>query len=93
MRVLSVLSVAAIAAFVSTPGPARAEIVYPYCAYSSGGWGDNFDNCGFVSMEQCYQTVRGAGGWCQVNPRWVGPQTPNVVTGKAGRASPLRQGS
>lgn len=52
---------------------ARAEVNYPYCAMTSGGYGGASDTCGFVTLEQCRQTISGGGGWCQVNPRYSGP--------------------
>jgi Protein of unknown function (DUF3551) len=45
--------------------PARAAIEYPWCAQYGGEGGDL--NCGFVSREQCMETVRGAGGFCGPN--------------------------
>ncbi len=43
----------------------RAEAQnYPWCAqYRDGG----ATNCGFVSFEQCMDTIRGAGGFCMQN--------------------------
>ncbi len=42
---------------------------YPWCAqYSKGGDGQN---CGFVSFEQCMETVRGIGGFCIQNNTYV----------------------
>jgi hypothetical protein len=40
-------------------------------AHADGPWCAFYDastyNCGFYSFEQCYETVRGAGGWCRPN--------------------------
>jgi hypothetical protein len=44
-----------------------AAIEYPWCAQYSGEDGDGGRNCGFVSYEQCMQTVRGMGGFCAAN--------------------------
>jgi hypothetical protein len=43
--------------------PARSAIEYPWCAQYGGEGADL--NCGFVSREQCMETVRGAGGSCE----------------------------
>jgi Protein of unknown function (DUF3551) len=45
---------------------------YPWCAYYSGDM-DGTTNCGFVSFEQCMNTVRGVGGFCQQNNTYVPP--------------------
>ena len=38
----------------------------PWCAqYSMQG---GATNCGFYSFQQCQQTVRGIGGFCNLNP-------------------------
>jgi hypothetical protein len=40
-------------------------------AHADGPWCAFYDastyNCGFYSFEQCYENVRGAGGWCRPN--------------------------
>jgi len=40
---------------------------YPWC---SVGTGDHHRHCGYTSLEQCLQTVRGAGGLCNKNPAY-----------------------
>ena len=45
---------------------------YPWCAQYSGTMGGAM-NCGFVSFSQCMDTVRGMGGFCMVNNRYVPP--------------------
>jgi hypothetical protein len=47
--------------------PARAAIEYPWCAQYGGGKGGGGRNCGFVSYEQCMETSRGMGGFCEPN--------------------------
>ena len=53
-------------------------------AHADGPWCAFYDastyNCGFYSFEQCYETVRGAGGSCRPN-FFKG----NIVTQPAGR--------
>ena len=45
---------------------------YPWCAYYDGGT-DGGTNCGFVSFDQCMATVRGIGGFCNVNTQYQPP--------------------
>jgi Protein of unknown function (DUF3551) len=45
--------------------PAAAQTNYPWCANFADGFGGT--NCGFVSYEQCMETVRGSGGFCDEN--------------------------
>ena len=56
-------AIAGQAAFTSPAAAAE----YPWCAQYSGQDGDGGKNCGFVSWEQCMQTVRGIGGDCVRN--------------------------
>lgn len=55
-------------ALLSSVDWAQAEVTYPYCAMRGGRGG--YENCGFTSFAQCRETVRGAGGWCQINPQY-----------------------
>ena len=43
-----------------------AAIEYPWCAQYGGEDGGG-RNCGFVSREQCMDTIRGMGGFCEPN--------------------------
>ncbi|HEX4410520.1 MAG TPA: DUF3551 domain-containing protein [Xanthobacteraceae bacterium] len=63
---LSALVVAVLAAV-----PARAQN-YPWCAQYSGRMGGAM-NCGFVSFDQCMNTVRGMGGFCIENNTYHPP--------------------
>jgi hypothetical protein len=45
-----------------------AAIEYPWCGEDGGG-----RNCGFVSREQCMETIRGMGGFCEQNLFYPGP--------------------
>ena len=38
----------------------------PWCAYMGGGYG--FD-CSYFTFQQCMDTARGLGNYCQPNPR------------------------
>jgi hypothetical protein len=62
------IAIAALAVFAR---PAAA-IEYPWCAQYGNG-GDGGRNCGFVSYEQCMETVRGIGGFCERNLFYTGP--------------------
>jgi Protein of unknown function (DUF3551) len=39
-----------------------------YCAYSGGGRGGSYENCGYYTWEQCRAAVSGVGGFCMRNP-------------------------
>ena len=61
------IALAALAAFamLALASPATA-IEYPWCAQYNGEDGGG-RNCGFVSLAQCMDTVRGMGGFCEPN--------------------------
>lgn len=64
-------ALAALAAFV--PSPSHAD-QYRWCAQYSGMDGDGGRNCGFVTFEQCMETIRGMGGYCEPNQFYTGPE-------------------
>jgi Protein of unknown function (DUF3551) len=68
----ALLAIVAIAAMAALARPAAA-IEYPWCAQYGGTDGDGGRNCGFVSYEQCMETVRGMGGFCERNLFSTGP--------------------
>ena len=48
--------------------PAAAEIHRPWCAqYFGNGW----TTCAFDSYEQCMETARGNGAYCERNPWYL----------------------
>jgi hypothetical protein len=49
---------------------AQAQSNYPWCARYGNGFSGT--NCGFTTFEQCMETVRGIGGFCQKND-WYQP--------------------
>jgi hypothetical protein len=49
-----------------------AAIEYPWCAQYTGEDGGG-RNCGFSTIEQCMDTVRGMGGSCEPNLFYKGP--------------------
>jgi hypothetical protein len=52
--------------------PAQAD-QYRWCAVYGGFHGDAGKNCGFVTYQQCLETVSGIGGHCEPNP-FYGPE-------------------
>ena len=60
--------------FVALAIPIRpaAAIEYPWCA-QYGGDDDGGRNCGFMNREQCMETIRGMGGFCEPNLFYTGP--------------------
>ncbi|HSP50747.1 MAG TPA: DUF3551 domain-containing protein [Pseudolabrys sp.] len=58
---------------LATPSRPATAIEYPWCAQYSGDESDGGCNCGFVSREQCVETVRGMGGFCERNLFYTGP--------------------
>ena len=66
-------ALAALAALAPSAGQADP---YPWCAQYSGGFaGGGGRNCGFVTWEQCMDTVHGMGGFCERNLFYTGPAT------------------
>ena len=45
----------------------------PFCSYIGSATG-SFQSCAYLTWEQCLASVRGAGGFCMVNPAgaWQG---------------------
>ena len=52
---------------------------YPWCAYY-GSTHDGGTNCGFVTFQQCLDTVSGIGGFCNVNTQYQPPPGPHPPT-------------
>ena len=67
MRYIALIGIVAIASLPVFGTPVRAEIEYPWCAQYSGQAGGGGRNCGFVSFEQCMETISGMGGFCEPN--------------------------
>ncbi len=76
---LAFLTLAIVAATVALGTRAGAQN-YPWCAIYS--MADSPHNCGFVSSEQCMQTVRGMGGFCMPNNLY---QLPDPAARRSGR--------
>jgi hypothetical protein len=56
---------AAVFVAIGAASPARAEIEYPWCAYSCTTGGAPL--CSYTTIEQCRASL--VGGYCQPNPR------------------------
>ena len=75
MRIISsILVTLAVVAGTSAFMPAAQAEPYKWCAQYGGGRGGGARNCGFVSYEQCMQTIRGIGGFCERNAFYTGPE-------------------
>jgi hypothetical protein len=57
--------------------PARAAVVYPWCAVISLGTGNVYWDCQYRSVEECVPNVlAGNRGFCNHNPSYVGELVP-----------------
>jgi hypothetical protein len=73
------LSLFIVGILVATAGcwtAAQAQTNYPWCAQYGGSAG-GVQNCGFVSFDQCMDTLRGMGGFCNQNTQYVPPPGPH----------------
>jgi hypothetical protein len=75
MRLLLIV-VGALAAILCIEKPAEARD-YPWCA--EGNYKDGATNCGFVTLQQCMDTVRGSGGGCKPNPMYQPSSEPQAL--------------
>jgi hypothetical protein len=74
--VLFALSVVAATAVLNTPTKAQN---YPWCALYSGGMGGGGTNCGFTTFQQCMETARGLGSFCQPNTQYRQSPAPHAT--------------
>jgi Protein of unknown function (DUF3551) len=65
------LAALAIVAAAALARPAAA-IEYPWCAQYGDKGGGIGRNCGFSTYQQCMDTVRGIGGYCERNLFYTG---------------------
>ena len=75
MRLLLII-VGAFAAIICIEKPAEAQS-YPWCA--DGNYKGGATNCGFVTFQQCLDTVRGSGGSCGPDPMYHPPPGPHAL--------------
>jgi len=72
MRILLIGAVL-VAATLFDARPAKA-VEGPWCAIISLGTGSVYEDCRYYSIEACRPNVlAGNRGFCNPNPRWVGP--------------------
>jgi hypothetical protein len=58
---------------MAQPASARAEA--PWCAVIDMGRGDAYWDCQYRTFEECVPTIiAGNRGFCNPNPRYLGPQ-------------------
>ena len=78
---MRISAVAAVVIAIVSALPAQAG-EGPWCAFISLGTGNVYEDCQYYSFEACQPNVlAGNRGFCNVNPRWVGPP-PKVRTGR-----------
>ena len=70
MTALLLAAAAAMLLFGSKAGHADP---YRWCAVYGGGDSGSARNCGFVTLQQCRDTISGIGGWCVPNGFYTGP--------------------
>jgi len=63
------IAIAAVTAVATLATTARAETLYPWCAFYSG-LDNQATNCGFVTNAQCMAAISGNGGICYENPAY-----------------------
>jgi Protein of unknown function (DUF3551) len=79
------IAVALIAFQSSNTRPAQAT-EGPWCAFISIGTGTVYEDCQYYAFAACQPNVlAGNRGFCNVNPRWVGPPPRYVRSGRAYR--------
>jgi hypothetical protein len=81
---IALIAVVAIAA-VSFSARTLSAKEGPWCAFINTGTGSNYEDCQYDSIEQCRPNVlAGNRGFCNPNPRWVGP-FPSTARSRAHR--------
>ena len=71
--ILLVLGVVTLSTVLNTPSRAQN---YPWCA-QYGGTPSGPTNCGFVTFQQCLDTISGIGGFCVRNNLYQAPPGPH----------------
>ena len=73
MRILSIMALLIAALSFDTRATRAAE--GPWCANINIGTGNVYEDCQYYSFEVCQPVIlAGNRGFCNVNPRWVGPR-------------------
>jgi len=73
MRKSAFVALMAVTAVGMAPRPAAAAHDLPWCAFLSDS---ATYNCAFTSLQECWATVLGIGGYCRPNYRYVQPPPP-----------------
>lgn len=70
MRIVLLAAATLLGSMTLPAGNAEAA---PFCSYIGSATG-SFQSCAYQTWEQCLASVRGAGGFCMVNPAgaWQG---------------------
>lgn len=69
--ILSATAAAGLLVCASVPASAASD-PYRWCAQYGPEGGRN---CGFITLQQCLDTVSGVGGGCELNRFYTGPET------------------
>lgn len=84
MRILSITGLAIAAVSFDARGARAAE--GPWCANINLGTGNVYEDCEYYSFEACRPVIlAGNRGFCNLNPRWVGPAPRRSCASKASR--------
>ena len=73
---LFLLAIGIVVGAVAGGSSAKAQN-YPWCAVYGGGDKGGATNCGFTTFQQCMDTLRGMGGFCNQNTQFVPPAGPH----------------
>jgi len=75
VKMMRILPVAAtLTAFLTFDAAPVRAVEGPWCAFINIGTGNVYEDCRYLSFEACQPNVlAGNRGFCNVNPRWVGP--------------------
>jgi Protein of unknown function (DUF3551) len=82
--IASFATAGAVISVVAVPD-AVARSSYPYCAMSRGA-DMGYQDCSYATFAACLEDIRGLGGYCQPNARYV----PAPVAPKRDRRPPRR---
>jgi Protein of unknown function (DUF3551) len=75
VRLVTFALTALVVVAANAPTAANAD-QYKWCAIYAEPIGAT--NCGFVTLQQCRETVSGIGGTCELSPYYTGPDEERV---------------
>lgn len=73
--ILSAVAAVGLMACASAPASAASD-PYRWCAQYGP---DGGRNCGFITLQQCLDTISGVGGGCELNTFYTGPEARPVT--------------